>query len=843
MLWHGGMIPGFNNGRIWNGTWETQPYVGPVKLISNLREIVLPPEKTIFVYDIKVDYVFETVVPAEDGSKERVISVSNSSRKNKKLAQDKRRCRIVYNKVIKEILNFENDDGIFYNNQGTLCTFQMLKMSKLSLVLEDNSICKHPTFLRVDFSLEKSKKQFQYTVKDLKNISCKTPPEGQNYMSVWNTIMYGIADNSSKTFSTEDGNRYLKSSDSIGLQSTEHQEGMLSSAVGMKSSLLALEGSTKTPHLYLAPEIQYDMFHPEYTTVAEIMESFHGFVPNLHMNSEIGKRIANSLNGLDIVLNYGRYANMQEDRVIMTITGFTDSPKNKIYKNRISHYQRFIAEYDLKLKYPDLMMISTTNDEGEGCFFPPEVVTLASYQRKTYWKVQKNDPLRKLQIETPDLSIEKTDTLFKAVYPESKTSNSFFSISTPVQLDGYVLKAPNMLYRGPERLLCLPTLMNNWVMIFVQGEELPTFGRYLGDQFRVHTKVSNDPPWVSYTGNLEFTFQAQRGRQIAVIVTKKEYNLHNTIRNLERKHDVPCYEITYEYAKKILDQNLPCSKIVNEINAKLGGLNFILDDGLYDLQRRLIIGISIKKESLTTIGVSANIQLRNTGMEERRPIFASSYKYVESASSTEFKEIFLKTVEAFIKNIPYAPPEKIVVYFSGISENELHIVDEYAKCGLDSLVFGGRKISPKAYFIVVSENHPIQCYQTYGDKVTNLANSTVIDQTLAPSLPGEFFLFNGNGALNPTKYTVIYSHKPPVIRNLECLTNSLCHAHQTGTNPINIPSPLKIAENAAKRGAKYLNYRKGPKMRNGVVDLYATNRAHGYGQDLFDARRDFYIDY
>ncbi|PIC33544.1 hypothetical protein B9Z55_013487 [Caenorhabditis nigoni] len=814
----------------------------PVKLVTNLREIIFKEGFKIFKYNVIVTYI-----TMKDGGKtETFVEVSKSARKDSQLEQDKIRSF----KVVKEAFNLisqlrEDRRPRFYDCQGCLYTFAMFLKPSYSITLKDG-ISTIPTFVRASCQITRSRESFEITVEDIKNTVSKYPGnENKSLLYALKTIIEGMM-NPDTAFLAPDGMLHLINGKTVGMGSMEFEEGILRSSAGIKTEVKTLE-SAGIPKVFVSHDLRNDLFHPEKAPLFEVLASFVGFRNDLEATSTLAKKISNAVSGLDFTLNYGDYPDLQEDEVIFKIDSFSKSANEvtRTFANKEMSWREYIkAKEGIELKYPDLMTVRAKRQDGAVFYFPVELVSL--------YPAQKMTPERMINGEQHDVDLyyggkpyitkRYTDDMVKAMFLESAAPG--ISFGKQLELRGIVLKKPKIVFRnGSAQTFLQPVSLKRWTVVFGRKEEVEDLVEMLLEQWSQHGMEVAYPnvDWMGQDNNLEVVFQKaqKREKQLLLFVTNSRHALQKDIEWMEHKYRMPTLSIDLKVARKMVEDKVVKLDLADQVNKKTQGINYAIYSDVFRNGNDLVISISFSEQSAKyanyplAVGFAANTS-------NHALVFTSEFLYSNSDnvdSGAVITEIFQKCLTATQKNRGVLP-KRLIVYLDEVPEEEFWRIDHhYEPSCSEACSQMGAEYSPQTTMIVATQKHNERFYKV-DDKglIWNPEPGTIIDHTAVSPVFNEFYHIGPSmsckSTVKPAKYTVVYASDPVDMEHLEQLTNDLCYWNQLKSELINVPAPLDMAQKEASKGKQFLIDNGGPiYMEDGEVDLTETNAKYGYGSE------------
>ena len=236
-----------------------------------------------------------------------------------------------------------------------------------------------------------------------------------------------------------------------------------------------------------------------------------------------------------------------------------------------------------------------------------------------------------------------------------------------------------------------------------------------------------------------------------------------------------------------------CSKILLQINAKLGGVSY-----------KTIIDKNIQEKDIMVIGADSSHFSKRTAIALVSTIdesFADFYNKGEILKDNDVQYRFC--VSSFIEEaIPVyekknnKPPKNIIIYRQGISDNIIDILkDEIFQieqlCNKKGILF---------YYILVNTRTTFKFFEKCGNKYFNPGAGLLVIDGVTNQNKFEFFIQPQQvtgGSATPTRFYVAYGNMncPEIIPKF---TFDLCHIYSNWQGTIRIPNVIKAAEKLSK---------------------------------------------
>ena len=331
----------------------------------------------------------------------------------------------------------------------------------------------------------------------------------------------------------------------------------------------------------------------------------------------------------------------------------------------------------------------------------------------------------------------------------------------------------------------------------------------LYDSSKGYGLIIEEPEWVQmndhshyedWINTLEDYINSEKKYKFVVFLLDKNDYIYSKL----KKHSL----CTNGYVSQVIkvkslykNEMSVCSKILLQINAKLGGINY-----------KVNIDKNINDKNLMVIGVdSSHIKGKRTGVAMVATInnsftdFYNSEEIIEEQNKEQLQfkvSTFIeKAVNAFKKKNKDNKPKNIIIYRQGVSlqqkkylKNEINNIEEI--CKQNNILFYYILVNTKVNYKFFAKDHN----QYYNPNPGLLVMDGVTHRNFF-----EFYIqpqLVTGGSATPTCFHVAYG-------NMDCpeflpkFTYDLCHLYSNWQGPVRIPNVIKAAEKLAKMTAKY----------------------------------------
>ena len=254
-----------------------------------------------------------------------------------------------------------------------------------------------------------------------------------------------------------------------------------------------------------------------------------------------------------------------------------------------------------------------------------------------------------------------------------------------------------------------------------------------------------------------------------------------------------------------------CSKILIQINAKLGGISY-----------KTIIDDAIKERDLMVVGVDSSHFNKYTAVAMVSTIdnsFADFYNK-EKIIEIEKNEMLQFCVSSFLEeavsqyhSFNEKKPKNIIIYRQGVSDNMLSILnDEVIQienfCKKNNILF---------YYILVNTRTTFKFFEKINERYFNPGAGLLVISGVTHQDKFEFYIQPQQvtgGSATPTRFHVAYGNMdfPEIIPKF---TYDLCHIYSNWQGTVRIPNVIKAAEKLSKMTVKTTQNELNEKLKLG----------------------------
>ena len=253
-----------------------------------------------------------------------------------------------------------------------------------------------------------------------------------------------------------------------------------------------------------------------------------------------------------------------------------------------------------------------------------------------------------------------------------------------------------------------------------------------------------------------------------------------------------------------------CSKILLQINAKLGGISY-----------KTIIDKTILDREIMVVGVDSSSFNKKTGVAMVSTIDNSFADFFNSEKILNEKDDSLQyCVSSFLEDaIPnyFAKnkknPKNIIIYRQGISDNLIYLL----KNEVMQIEQVCKKYDILFYYILVNTRTTFKFFEKNGDHYINPGAGLLVINGITQRDKFEFYIQPQQvtgGSATPTKFHVAYGNMnfPEIIPKF---TYDLCHIYSNWQGTVRIPNVIKAAEKLSKMTVKSTQEELNEKLKLG----------------------------
>ena len=260
-----------------------------------------------------------------------------------------------------------------------------------------------------------------------------------------------------------------------------------------------------------------------------------------------------------------------------------------------------------------------------------------------------------------------------------------------------------------------------------------------------------------------------------------------------------------------------CSKILLQINAKLGGISYkTLQDKTVNDRKIMAVGVDSSHIKGHGTGVAMVATINDT--------FTNFFNKEEIIKEENNKEQLQYCVSSFIekaievyKKENKESPKNIIIYRQGVSLQQ----KEYLKAEIAEIDFACKTKNILYYYVLVNTKTTFKFFEKAGNRFSNPGPGLLVINGVTNRNFFEFYIQPQEvtqGSATPTCFHVAYGDMnfPEFIAKF---TYDLCHIYSNWQGTVRIPNVIKAAEKLSKMTAKYTLKELNEKLAKGQAYL------------------------
>ncbi|ORD94922.1 AGO5 [Enterospora canceri] len=492
-----------------------------------------------------------------------------------------------------------------------------------------------------------------------------------------------------------------------------------------------------------------------------------------------------------------------------------------------------VADYFKKqyfeLKHPHLPLVEIRVRDQQ-LYFPIEVLEVAPMQR---YSPKLNEAMTASMIK---IAAKKPDDRFRIIQQKAEElrvfSNELLS-SFGVAFDNKFTNCKGMILPPPVVKYSNTTVQvsgGSWNLRDVAALRPVEIGKWKVFYFRGRDRLRNDVLdkfiEVATRYGIRFPREHPVQEQISVVdeffaSEKEEFNMvvlpdKSAMRYEEIKRVAETY--TGHVTQCVLGANAS-SKMANpnfignillKINAKMGGENHSLSEGIFSDKATMLIGLNVQHPGVTDVDsptVVAAVGSIDYDFVNYKTVIGTQKRRTEIVAS--LKETVTSLLRAHF-TATKKKPERIVFFRDGLGDSAFEAVfTQEISAMKEALAAMEKNYHPELNFIVAQKRHSVRFA---GEQdMGNLAPGTLVGG-MGNEAPIDFFLVSAHalqGTARPTRYKVLLNESGFTQEALHTSIFSLCHLYARATKSVSVVPPIYYANLAAVRGKAYFERNEG----------------------------------
>ena len=517
---------------------------------------------------------------------------------------------------------------------------------------------------------------------------------------------------------------------------------------------------------------------------------------------------------------------------------FDRNPKNQtIYVDgkNISILEYYSKKYNFNIKDFNQPLILNIKNGPQGkklnSYYIPELCTFSGLDEqeqqdgffmKELSKTTKIDPMTRIELTNKFLEFLKDPDKIDNSQLSAKEKSDLYGIEVKLPKEpfrGYLMKETKLIAGNNKKMnvrdKMFPVLnkkdMTSWICFYEKSNynDADTLFKCLSKASKAFDIDIAEPEWIEMNNNstaknwkdtADDYFQKNQKSQydFAIFLLGKNTKIYNELKKHSLYNNGYVSQIVKAKSLKSKGMMSTCSKILLQINAKLGGVSY-----------KTIIDKPIKDRKIMVVGVDSSHFNKRTGIAMVSTIddsFADFYNKEQIIEEEKIEQIQF-CVSSFIEEaIPEyekkngEKPKNIIIYRQGVSDNikdalkvEIYQIEQV--CKNHSILF---------YYILVNTKTTFKFFQKSGDNYCNPSAGLLVADEVTSRNKFEFYIQPQQvtgGSATPTRFHVAYGNMdfPEIIPKF---TYDLCHIYSNWQGTVRIPNVIKAAEKLSKMTVK-----------------------------------------
>ena len=544
-------------------------------------------------------------------------------------------------------------------------------------------------------------------------------------------------------------------------------------------------------------------------------------------------------NRYDIKLKLeGRWFYFEKKKYKINEILFDKTPQNQtiyIDGKSINLYDYYSKKYNFKIKEMNQPLILNIKkgpqDKKLNAYYIPELCTFSGLDEKEQQDQYFMKELSKITKIDPPTRIYQTNKILELLSDPSKKDKNLLSAKEKSDLYGIEVKFPKEFFIGylmkETRLIAgankkiyakdkiFPVLnkqnMEKWICFYEKSNynDADTLFKCLSKASKAYGIDINEPLWIEMNDNstakdwkdtADDYFDENKGSEysFAIFLLGKNTLIYNELKKHSLCNNGYVSQIVKAKALKSKGILSICSKILLQINAKLGGVSY-----------KTVIDKNIKERKLMVVGVDSSHFRKHTGIAMVSTIddsFADFYNKEQIIQEDKIEQIqfcissFLEEAIPKYEKKNGEKPKSIIIYRQGVSDNikdalKVEIKQIEQVCKNNSILF---------YYILVNTKSTFKFFEISQNQFCNPSAGLLVTDEVTSRNQFEFFIQPQQvtgGSATPTKFHVAYGNMdfPEIIPKF---TYDLCHIYSNWQGTVRIPNVIKAAEKLSKMTVK-----------------------------------------
>ena len=487
---------------------------------------------------------------------------------------------------------------------------------------------------------------------------------------------------------------------------------------------------------------------------------------------------------------------------------------------------------DFKCDNQPLILSQKKGPQGKilNTYYIPELCTfsgLSEMQQKDNYFMKELSNVTKI---SPEIRVKQTNKFLDLLMDNSKKPEGQLNSKEKSEQYGIIVRPPKesfygylmaepLILAGRSKIITskdriFPLLskknMSNWICVYEQENynDAETLYNCLSKASNAYGLSILEPLWIEMRPHskpaewiqaVEEYFKENTNFLFVIFLLGKNNNNHY---EKLKKHSL----CTNGYVSQVIKTKSlkskgmmsTCSKILLQINAKLGGISYMT-----------IIDKCLLERDIMVVGVDSSHFNKKTAVAMVSTIDNSFADFFNKETIIEEKNIsiYQLCVSSFLEEaIPEyikcnkKQPKNIIIYRQGVSDNIITILHDEIRqieevCNKHGILF---------YYILVNTRTTFKFFEKIGNEYSNPGAGLLVINGITQQDKFEFYIQPQQvtgGSATPTRFHVAYGNMnfPEIIPKF---TYDLCHIYSNWQGTVRIPNVIKAAEKLSKMTVK-----------------------------------------
>lgn len=297
--------------------------------------------------------------------------------------------------------------------------------------------------------------------------------------------------------------------------------------------------------------------------------------------------------------------------------------------------------------------------------------------------------------------------------------------------------------------------------------------------------------------------QLNEGVQMVVLLlpgSKGRCNLYDDVKKfLLTEFPIPSQVVLTSTIQRGKNLRSIISKVLIQMNAKLGGVPWCVDNLPFMKEPTMICGMDVFHS--TALGKKSVLALTASMNQSATTYWSTSVIQDEigQEGSTNLQTGMQSAIEAFKRNNG-APPSNIIFYRDGVGEGQVQGICLPEIEQIKQALATHNISSTKLMYVNCCKRVNTRIFAGDPSRFQNPAAGTVIDGGVTDRDTYEFYLVSvaaRQGMTTPTRFTVLYDTVQASPDKIQLLTFKLCHNYYNVSGAIKEPACIRYAHRLA----------------------------------------------